>query len=270
MAKEGHARIAKALCKRAGHSVACGRCSRSIEYVLIEKPPHLEARCRACDAYVKFVDQDGSREREGVFQLSDFQKQKIRERDKTCRFCNFSVTLRLQDAMADPHLVPAVSDVTEKMLQRLIAERKRDLDSERTLSFFSMGDFAARPETELAEIFLDLTDSYAQAALRDGQRMMQFDHLLPVRYIAPAAKAFSDEQLRVLGQECVVLCCNVCNNIRSQHLEDEPYLLELYLRIFLSGFRRVPDAEWHKFRIFARAVRHVHRGLDGVLDSRAG
>lgn len=269
VATDGRLLIAKALC-RDGHLVACGQCAISTEYVLSENPPHLEARCRGCDAYVKFVDRDGACERERVFQPSGFLKQKVRERDKTCRFCNFDVTARLQEAISDPHSVPAISDVTEKMLQRLIADRRRELEHARILSFFDVSDFAARSELDLAEFFFNLTDSYAQAALHDGQRMMQFDHLLPVQYIRRIARSFSDDQLRVLGQECVVLCCNVCNNTRKEHLEDEPYLLELYLRIFLSRFRRVPDAEWKKFQIFARAVRDVHRLLESESQTRVG
>ena len=261
VAQNAGALICKALCRQCGRPVTCIGCSRSEEYILSENPPHLEARCRICNHYAKNVDTDGARNREKIYQPSDLLKQTIRERDRTCRFCNFDVTAKLQEAMTDPQSVPALSDVTEKMLQRVIAERRSELEQARVLSFFDLSDFAARSESELAHVFFDLTDSYAQAALRDGQRMMQFDHLLPVQYVRRVARAFSDDQLRVLGQDCIVLSCNVCNNSRKAQLESEPYLLELYLRIFLSRFRRVPDAEWKKFQIFAKAVREIHRAL---------
>lgn len=252
----------------------CGRCRSSgrlsLEYALTENPPHLEARCRTCDDHVKFVDRGGRDKREGHFQPSDLVKQQIRERDRSCRFCNFDVTAKLQAAIADPRSVPALSDVTEKMIQRAIAEKRRALQEARMPSFFDVSDFAARPESELAAIFFDLTDAYAEAAFRDGQRMMHFDHLLPVKYIRPIANSFSDAELRILGQDCVVLSCNVCNNIRRERLEDEARLLELYLRIFLSGYRSIPETERRKFDLFARAVAEVHRRLNLQEGAEAG
>lgn len=268
VATDGSNLVVKALC-RAGHAVACGNCLVSLEYVLADNPPHVEATCRACKAHVKWVDTNGTKTRENIFQPSDNLKQQVRERDKTCRFCNFSVTARLQEAMADPASVPPVSEVTEKAFQRLIAQRARELNDARPPSFFDVSDFAASSESEMSRLFFDLTDLYAEAALRDGQRMMQYDHLVPVKYIRRVAKAFTDDELQFLGQECVVLCCNVCNNIRKEHLEDEAHLLELYLQIFLSRFRRVPPVEWQKFRIFVRAVREVHRRLESDLESQA-
>lgn len=250
-----------AICVECGHILECEYCARehhpgSSEFqIAYDHPMHDTASCVAGKHYVKHLPKsDSSSRREKLFVLSEAQQQNIYERDRACRFRNFDVLAigkNLGGKVGSPILL------SDREIQRIVSKRSRHIQRAPVLSLFDLPE-TSPAELDLSDVFFDLRDLYAEAAARQGQRMQQYDHLLPVKYIRPIAALFESDEQRFLGQECVVLSCNLCNRRRRARLEDEPRLLEIYIRVFLGGFRKIPDEEYHKFEIFSRAVRQAH------------
>lgn len=252
--------VVEVKCAAAGHTFTCIYCGRSSKFRLTPGPLHVEASCVECRRFIKNVRRSARQHRPKAFQPDDVLKQAVYERDRTCRFCNFDVVGMIADAVTDPSAVPSLASL-DKVVQRLIAERARSYQNAAP-TLFDLPSFVSATDDDVLAVFYDLTDPYAQAAALHGQRMLQYDHLLGVQFVKPLWHLLDSQAREFLGKECVVLSCNICNDRRKHALEDEPRLLELYVRIFLGRYKRIPKDEYEKFRIFARAARMAHEHLE--------